>query len=104
MLPIQITPPPYVPRTEDYRLPCTAAPDLFFPPDGQEQSDEHADRVEAARHLCSGCVMRTECAAWARDHLEPGIWGGRTEDEHGYRPTTRRLTARRPTPTEGAAA
>ncbi|MEU2867768.1 WhiB family transcriptional regulator [Streptomyces olivoreticuli] len=104
MLPIQIAPPPYVPRTEDYRLPCTAAPDLFFPPDGQEQPGEHADRVEAAKRLCSGCVMRTECAAWARDHREPGIWGGRTEAEQDYRPTTRRLTARRSTPTEGAAA
>ncbi|MEU2514327.1 WhiB family transcriptional regulator [Streptomyces syringium] len=102
-LPIKITPPPYVPRSDEARLPCTAAPDLFFPPDRPERHVEHLRRVAAAKALCRHCPVRTGCGEWARDHQEWGIWGGHTEDEHGYRPTTRRLNARRTDSTEAAA-
>ncbi|MEU5424215.1 WhiB family transcriptional regulator [Streptomyces olivoreticuli] len=104
MQPIKITPPPYVPRSDNYKVPCVDAPTLYFSPDWPERQDEATARVAAARALCFSCAIRTTCGEWGRDHREWGIWGGRTEDEHGYRPTTRRLTARRSTPAEGAAA
>ncbi|MFI1798478.1 WhiB family transcriptional regulator [Streptomyces sp. NPDC020379] len=91
---IQITPPPYVPRSDEYRVPCTDAPEHFFPPDRQEQPDETTARVAAAQAICFRCAIRITCATWARDHREWGIWGGRTEAEQNYRPTTRRLTTR----------
>lgn len=100
MLPFKISPPPYVPRSDDYRVPCTTAPELFFSPDRQERPDEHATRVAAAKRICSGCTIRATCGAWALENREWGIWGGHTEAEHGYRPTTRRLV----THTEAAAA
>ncbi|MCA6090963.1 WhiB family transcriptional regulator [Streptomyces sp. SCA3-4] len=88
---IKITPPPYVPRSDEYRVPCTDEPEHFFPPDRQEQPAETTARVAAAQAICFRCAIRTTCAAWARDHREWGIWGGRTEAEQNYRPTTRRL-------------
>ncbi|PSJ29573.1 hypothetical protein B7P34_06810 [Streptosporangium nondiastaticum] len=100
MPPIKITPPPYVPRSNEYRVPCATAPALFFPPDRQELPKEYAERVAAAKEVCSGCAIRSTCGAWAREHREWGIWGGRTEAEHAYRPTSRRHVAR----TEAAAA
>lgn len=45
---------------------------LFFP--GQGES------VDEARAVCSGCVVRSECAAYALDSGQRfGIWGGTTE-------------------------
>ncbi|MEU3355257.1 WhiB family transcriptional regulator [Streptomyces sp. NPDC037389] len=102
-LPIKISPPPYVPHSDDARLPCTTAPDLFFPPDRPERQKEQLERAAAAKALCFRCPVRTACGDWAREHQEFGIWGGRTEADHGYRPTTRRLTTRRTDPTEAAA-
>ncbi|MEW2580144.1 WhiB family transcriptional regulator [Streptomyces syringium] len=104
MPPIKIVPPPYVPSSDDYSVPCATAPDLFFPPDRQERQTEMATRVAAARAVCLGCAIRTTCGDWAREHHEWGIWGGRTEAEHDYRPTTRRLKAHRTAPTEATAA
>ncbi len=34
-----------------------------------------------ARAVCRGCLVREECAAWALEHDERGIWGGMTEQE-----------------------
>ncbi|MFI9204019.1 WhiB family transcriptional regulator [Streptomyces sp. NPDC053048] len=103
-LAIKITPPPYVPRSEDARLPCTDQPELFFPPDRQEPPAEQAARVTAAKALCFRCPVRVACRDWALEHHEWGVWGGRTEGEQGYRPTTRRLDSRRRVDTEAAAA
>ncbi|MFQ6194858.1 WhiB family transcriptional regulator [Streptomyces sp. NPDC000405] len=100
---IKITPPPYVPRSDDTTLPCTTTPDLFFPPDRPERHAEHAQRIAAAKALCFRCPVRTTCGEWAREHKEWGIWGGHTEEEHGYRPTTARLKTRRTNHTEAAA-
>jgi len=45
-----------------------------------------------AKTLCSGCIVRTECLAYALDQrIEFGIWGGTTERER------RALLRRRPT-------
>ncbi|OIJ64319.1 WhiB family transcriptional regulator [Streptomyces mangrovisoli] len=47
-----------------------------------------------AKALCSGCVVRTECLAYALDQrIEHGVWGGMTERER------RALLRRRPTVT-----
>ncbi|GAA0423734.1 WhiB family transcriptional regulator [Streptomyces luteireticuli] len=82
-----IRPPSYVPRSEDARLPCVDAPELFFDPDHTERRAERRARIAAARVLCAACPIRATCADWAREHREWGIWGGRTAEEHGYRPT-----------------
>jgi WhiB family redox-sensing transcriptional regulator len=47
-----------------------------------------------AKTVCSGCLVRTECLAFALDRrIEHGIWGGMTERER------RALLRRRPTVT-----
>ena len=54
----------------DEQLPCRREnPELFF-------AESPAD-VEAAKALCLGCPVRTECLAGALDRREPwGVWGG----------------------------
>ncbi|MFJ3310654.1 WhiB family transcriptional regulator [Streptomyces sp. NPDC086549] len=45
-----------------------------------------------AKAVCTGCVVRTECLAYALDNrIEHGVWGGMTERER------RALLRRRPT-------
>jgi WhiB family redox-sensing transcriptional regulator len=55
---------------DDEQLPCRReGPELFF-------AESPAD-VEAAKALCLGCPVRTECLAGALDRREPwGVWGG----------------------------
>ena len=55
---------------EGIDLPCWAHdPDLFF----AEQPHE----VEAAKEICLGCPLRSECLSGALDRHEPyGVWGG----------------------------
>ena len=55
---------------EGIDLPCWAHdPDLFF----AEQPHE----VEAAKEVCVGCPLRSECLAGALDRREPyGVGGG----------------------------
>ncbi|MBK3640951.1 MULTISPECIES: WhiB family transcriptional regulator [Streptomyces] len=63
----------------------TADPDALFV-EGSAQN--------RAKALCSGCVVRTECLAYALDQrIEFGVWGGMTERER------RALLRRRPTVT-----
>lgn len=54
----------------DEQLPCHREnPELFF-------AESPAD-VEAAKALCLGCPVRTECLSGALDRREPwGVWGG----------------------------
>ncbi|MGW0769289.1 WhiB family transcriptional regulator [Streptomyces sp. NPDC002676] len=63
---------------------CRAAdPDELF----VEGAAQHG-----AKAVCTGCVVRTECLAYALDNrIEHGIWGGMTERER------RALLRRRPT-------
>ncbi|MGA5819868.1 WhiB family transcriptional regulator [Kitasatospora sp. NPDC094028] len=45
-----------------------------------------------AKAVCSGCVVRTECLAYALDNrIDHGVWGGMTDRER------RALLKRRPT-------
>ncbi|MEU5662008.1 WhiB family transcriptional regulator [Streptomyces sp. SID7760] len=47
-----------------------------------------------AKAICTGCLVRTECLAYALDRREEhGVWGGMTERER------RALLRRRPTVT-----
>ncbi|MEY9997806.1 WhiB family redox-sensing transcriptional regulator [Streptomyces sp. V4I8] len=47
-----------------------------------------------AKAVCTGCLVRTECLAYALDHrIEHGVWGGMTERER------RAVLRRRPTVT-----
>lgn len=68
-------------------------PSLFFHPEGERGPAREA-RENAAKAICSGCPVRTECAAHALQVREPyGVWGGLSEDdrEEIYR-RGRRLT------------
>lgn len=57
-------------------------PELFFPPlDGESAEQRHA-RESAAKAVCAGCPVRSECLSWALTHRERlGVWGGLTERE-----------------------
>jgi WhiB family transcriptional regulator, redox-sensing transcriptional regulator len=49
-------------------------PALFFPARGDFRA------VDAARAVCSGCPVRSECLAYAISHSEHyGVWGGTSE-------------------------
>ncbi|WP_373429209.1 WhiB family transcriptional regulator [Streptomyces sp. V4I23] len=57
------------------RVPCTKAPLIFHPLEGDTR------RPASAVALCHGCPVTSECRQWAREHGEFGIWGGETDDE-----------------------
>jgi WhiB family redox-sensing transcriptional regulator len=58
----------------DFDLPCqTEDPDLWFA--------ESPEELEAAKRLCMGCPLRTECLQGALARGEPwGVWGGEIFD------------------------
>lgn len=63
-------------------------PDLFT-----ETGDRGAARrlrVAQAKAVCSGCPFRPECAAWALDTYQPGVYGGTSDED---RQATRRRRA-----------
>ena len=56
----------------------------------QDEVNAHAERwfptdtsatPQAARKLCRGCPVQTECLTWALENKEAGIWGGTTEPQ-----------------------
>jgi WhiB family redox-sensing transcriptional regulator len=48
--------------------------EIFFPDKGDSAS------AEAARRICNGCEVKTECLEYALDNREMyGIWGGTNE-------------------------
>jgi len=58
--------------------PCSADPELFFPPG---YGDAYTSWVEKARAVCRSCPQRAACLQWALTHpsmAEHGIWGGTT--------------------------
>ena len=71
--------------------------DPWFPPQSRQRAELHAIAVR----VCAGCPHRTECAQWAADNGERGVWGGKTETDRRWdrwphlRPP---LVERRPTP------
>lgn len=65
-------------------------PELFFPIGTTGPAVEQAD---AAKRICSDCVVREECLEYAiASNQDAGIWGGLTEDE---RRTLKRARQRR---------
>jgi WhiB family transcriptional regulator, redox-sensing transcriptional regulator len=54
-------------------------PDLFFPISASKAS---VDQIEQAIAVCRRCGVQSECLSYALvDHINHGIWGGRTEQE-----------------------
>ena len=57
----------------------SADPDLFFPVSSAGRSLE---QVTAAKRICAGCPVQSECLAFAlHTHQTHGIWGGLSEQE-----------------------
>ena len=53
-------------------------PEIFFP----EKGKDRAKKIEEAKQVCSGCVIKSKCLDDAIGREEQyGIWGGLTEDE-----------------------
>lgn len=51
-------------------------PDLWFPERGED------DREQEALRICGECLVRPACLAHVLSlSVQPGIWGGTTEDE-----------------------
>ena len=50
------------------------APDTFFPSDGLG--------VIRAQRICASCPVQDECLEYAiENHIDHGVWGGRSERE-----------------------
>ncbi|MCU1483682.1 MAG: WhiB family transcriptional regulator [Actinomycetia bacterium] len=61
---------------------CREHPDLpWVPSRGPEQA-----HVPAMQAVCSGCLVRDECYAFAVDHGEQGVWGGTSARQRQHRP------------------
>jgi WhiB family redox-sensing transcriptional regulator len=59
----------------------TVEPTIFFHPDG-ERGAARRRRACAAKAVCAGCPVITQCREHALRVREPyGVWGGLTEDE-----------------------
>jgi WhiB family redox-sensing transcriptional regulator len=59
---------------------CTAVdPDLFFP---VGVTGPAVGQIAAAKAVCDGCQVRTECLEFAiTTNQEYGVWGGASEEE-----------------------
>jgi len=56
-------------------------PALFFHPEG-ERGVARVTRERAAKAVCAGCPVRSECARHALQVREPyGVWGGMSEED-----------------------
>ncbi len=58
----------------------------FYGPEWFYSSDP--DDVSLALQICSGCIVRRQCAESAVVHGEEGVWGGLTEEERGAKVET----------------
>jgi WhiB family redox-sensing transcriptional regulator len=68
-------------------------PSLFFHPEG-ERGDTRSAREQAAKAVCAGCPVLSECAAHALAVREPyGVWGGLSEDDREVIYRRRRFSA-----------
>jgi WhiB family redox-sensing transcriptional regulator len=64
----------------------TENPELFFP---IGNTGPALVQIEAAKRVCTRCIVRVACLEWALDvQQESGVWGGLSEDER--RPLRRR--------------
>lgn len=58
-----------------------ADPVSFFGPDGEKATDRE-QRERAAKRVCAGCPVITDCLGHALDgNVHFGVWGGLGEDE-----------------------
>ncbi len=67
---------------------CKGRTTLFFGVAG-ERPERRVRREAAARKVCAGCPVLTQCRDLARLNRENGFWGGETEEERaaaGYAP------------------
>jgi WhiB family redox-sensing transcriptional regulator len=68
--------------TNDWRRQAACrsmAPDLFFP---AGTTGAAFDEIVAAKDVCFGCEVRSDCLRFAvASNQEFGIWGGTTEEE-----------------------
>ena len=65
-----------------------ADPEIFYP---VGFTGPALRQEETAKQICAGCVVRSDCLAWALRAGEPdGIWGGTTPEE---RRSMRRMSA-----------
>ena len=68
-------------------------PDVFFPRDDVQGRGYD---VRAAKRVCVGCPVRTQCLEFAlAARLEYGVWGGLTETERRSLRRSRQRKARR---------
>ncbi|SFN30180.1 Homeodomain-like domain-containing protein [Pseudonocardia ammonioxydans] len=68
-------------------------PETFFPT--AAGGPELARAEAAAKRICTGCPVRTECLAWAMEVLPFGIAGGLSEAERAERRRATRTPRRR---------
>jgi WhiB family redox-sensing transcriptional regulator len=62
-------------------------PELFFPTSGRG--------VNEAKRVCATCPVVEKCLEYAlSEHIEHGIWGGRSERERRRILRTRRMSTR----------
>lgn len=69
---------PLTPQSWMHQAACAGHgdPDLWFPEYGQDE------RREEALRICATCPVRAACLSYTLSTpLQPGIWGGTTEDE-----------------------
>lgn len=51
---------------------CRSTPaTLFFP-----EKNSPMQETMAAKSVCAGCLVKSECLEWAIEHNEAGVWGG----------------------------
>jgi len=74
-------------RWQDEALCAGMDPDLFFPERGDMET------VNAAKAVCAGCPVRSECLELGI-HEKFGIWGGTTERERRILRRSRRSAER----------
>lgn len=72
-------------------------PEVFFP-------DRPSDSGLAAKAICRGCPVRTQCLEFAlATRLDHGVWGGMTEIERRSLRRSRQRRARREATADSAA-
>jgi WhiB family redox-sensing transcriptional regulator len=55
-------------------------PEIFYLEQGEK--GENTRRLQAARQVCNGCLVRRECLQYALDnYIGTGIWAGTTPNQ-----------------------
>lgn len=61
---------------------CRGVNTNLFYLDDNMRGPEKAERVAAAKRICAGCPVKTECLDYAMTNKEIyGVWGGTSEEE-----------------------